>query len=180
MPRPLNILAALSFLLCGGTVFLWLHTLHTRDRIDAYGSNRYSLESRAGRITLVCVQCLSETEKPVDLKWRYQLAHTPGEFDYGAYMFDRWTHFGFGYRRFEWFFSNTLDSTPSEIVYLTAVPHALPAILFALLPAYTIFNQTRNRRRTRTGRCIACGYDLRASNDRCPECGVAIPAFTAE
>ena len=43
--------------------------------------------------------------------------------------------------------------------------------LFSLLPAGSVFFALRRRRAGATGLCVQCGYDLRATPERCPECG---------
>jgi hypothetical protein len=50
-------------------------------------------------------------------------------------------------------------------------PLWLPAILSAALPAAYAWSARAGRRRTRAGLCRQCGYDLRATPGRCPECG---------
>jgi hypothetical protein len=55
--------------------------------------------------------------------------------------------------------------------------------LFALLvtlgvcgtAAFYSLRQSRREARINAGFCPKCGYDLRASNDRCPECAEPIP-----
>jgi len=51
------------------------------------------------------------------------------------------------------------------------------SIPFWLIALGITISRIRARRRTRKGHCAHCGYDLRASPTRCPECGAsAIPA----
>jgi hypothetical protein len=54
------------------------------------------------------------------------------------------------------------------------VPHWFVAGLFGIVPTTWLLVKIRARRPTKIGHCPACGYDLRASKDRCPECGTAI------
>src|SRR5258706_852067 len=50
----------------------------------------------------------------------------------------------------------------------------------AIAPAITgvrlVARVARRRHRRRHGQCLHCGFDLRASKDRCPECGHPVPA----
>jgi hypothetical protein len=46
----------------------------------------------------------------------------------------------------------------------------------AVLPAVCARRLLIRRHRRRARLCLICGYDLRASNDRCPECGTPIPS----
>jgi hypothetical protein len=47
-------------------------------------------------------------------------------------------------------------------------------VFFGILPSAVIWSKFRRRRYNHLGYCVACGYDLRATPNRCPECG-AIP-----
>lgn len=55
------------------------------------------------------------------------------------------------------------------------LPYWIPLALTIPLPAFWMFRRRRKTQRIRTRLCLSCGYDLRASTDRCPECGTPIP-----
>lgn len=50
------------------------------------------------------------------------------------------------------------------------------ALPFAVMPLIWVWRERRSRRRWFRGLCMDCGYDLRASPGRCPECGLVRPA----
>jgi hypothetical protein len=58
-------------------------------------------------------------------------------------------------------------------------PHAFLAALLSIAPLRAGWRMLRHRQIADDPShrsCPACGYDLRATPDRCPECGTAVPA----
>jgi hypothetical protein len=73
---------------------------------------------------------------------------------------------------FGWFADDDVDATTARIRQRAVTfPLWLPAVLLALLPAVRLYR--RIRRPFAAGLCQRCGYDLRATPGRCPECGEA-------
>jgi hypothetical protein len=54
------------------------------------------------------------------------------------------------------------------------------AVLIAIPPLMWLRRLRRLRYRTRRGLCLACGYDLRGSAERCPECGAEVVRLQSE
>jgi hypothetical protein len=75
----------------------------------------------------------------------------------------------------------TCSTSPFATIRISArgfeIPNWLLALLFALLPAGWFHRRRRQRqlaKRLAAGLCPSCGYDLRATPERCPECGTSV------
>jgi hypothetical protein len=80
-----------------------------------------------------------------------------------------WLGFEF-YRRDRW--NRPVHDGYSD-VHIKAItfPHAALVFVLALYPLRFAWKIRRTRMRAKRGLCTRCGYDLRASQGPCPECG---------
>ncbi len=60
---------------------------------------------------------------------------------------------------------------PSKRAGHLFIPLWIPSVLCSFVFAISYAPLRRRRKRKKLGLCVKCGYDLRASKDRCPECG---------
>jgi hypothetical protein len=71
-----------------------------------------------------------------------------------------------------------IDEVSTKGTYITLDARCYVwALLFGLWPALSFVRRGLRRRRERRLRypvCLSCGYDLRASSKKCPECGAAV------
>ena len=188
--RLLNLLTALSLLLCAAVCVLWVRSRNGYDVIlfGGGGGRLFKVCSDHDGVTVVTLRHWPHAE-PV--RWlRGQFDTHEYEFNYSASC-RQWT----GDSLWEWEFPllgvsaagwlapdepaarkpfSLVNDVPARSVQ---VPHGLIALAFAApaaaLAALRVIRRARRRRTAARSHCSRCGYDLRATPDRCPECGTA-------
>ena len=84
----------------------------------------------------------------------------------------RWEFFGFRNFETQWQPKYKSRAKVGRGVWYVLIPLWIPALFFAVVWSFWfLYPSLRRRKRERLGLCLCCGYDLRGSINRCPECG---------
>ena len=186
--RIFTLTSALSLLLCVATVMLWVRS-YLRQDIVRYttATSDWSLRSDSGRTWIEGKEYpaayppgwrIEEDGVHADpLGWSYTIE----KYTVGMSLWDLenmsgksgtgWSFRRLGFAAAAWRAKYPSMQSPNR-VRIVVLPDWF---IIALLTVYPTFRAMVFRRRYTPGICRNCGYDVRASCDRCPECGSAVP-----
>ena len=74
-----------------------------------------------------------------------------------------------------WKFHSPRRPTRNYLIQFWGLPYWFIFALAAPVPLITAIRRRRRRQRRDKNQCLSCGHDLRATPDRCPECGALNP-----
>ena len=171
----LNVTTVVSLLLSVAAVVLWVRSYRVADSVKhvtligrrpaSPGEEEYapyvyrhaSLGSGCGLFDFVWVVTGGDELEPGEVGWSYE-SHPPTQLSMGGSLAGR---LGFSYY---W-------EGPLRNVIVPAWAVAAPAGMVGASGLWRELRTRRRGRRIRSGCCVRCGYDLRATPGRCPECG---------
>jgi hypothetical protein len=175
----LNLLTALSLLLCVAIVVLWLRSYWVLDNLGRVGQTKViAVRSAVGSLDLGVTGADPENEQPGPRPYYF---YNAGRFGRSSGVISAGTLFKFESR-----------ISKSGLGWIV-VPHWIPALVLAVPPAVVLWKRraswwASSHFRFRVGplvviwlrrkviplsHCQSCGYDLRATPGRCPECGTS-------
>jgi len=192
--RLFNLAAAGSFIVCLGISFAWAASWRRSAHIGGETAIASDGSQRGGGLSSACgtVQ--------VELWSRHYLQPPGGPYTGGVSHFSQeiensqalraarqswirglggwqWSDFALARQVMDLGFARSDGSsgpgTPTT-VWTVALPYWSLAVLSGIVPVIWVERYRRDgvrRRRAAAGLCAYCGYDLRASGERCPECG---------
>jgi hypothetical protein len=156
-----NFAAAVSLVLCVATSAWWVRSRWVSEIIGRVGESKVVVvDSRGGSLDLSVTRADPENEKPGPRPYYVWHTHATNGSSGGVMLGGKsvwlWGHVsmsGFGW-----------VVVPHWLLVLATLPGAWLALV--RLRRWTLARVRRNY-----GHCPACGYDLRATPERCPECG---------
>jgi hypothetical protein len=167
-PFLLNSAALLSVLLCVATIAMWVRSQGQWDMLAYEGGDvQATLTSLDGRVQFFRRSGFPRAEP----RWDVHSRPNPSGWRIDSMPGRRWYQWlGFDFR------ASPSGVVPRDLIIM--LPYWFVALLTAMGPVGWMIR--RVRRGPVSGRCARCGYDLRATPDRCPECGAdATPSVTS-
>jgi hypothetical protein len=165
--------AAISLLLFAATLFFWFRGFRVNDScywVAPVRSFQLSVDSGDGKIAFSFIHVAAGTEHlGSGPGFHYERSKPMNLYALGWPIDFNWQGFGFLVRSFR-----SLLTSPNGNSWVTrwsfvAFPCWFVLLVLAIPPAAWLI---RYRRVVKgKGLCRTCGYDLRATPDRCPECG---------
>jgi hypothetical protein len=174
--------AVASFILWLAMTVFWLRSYFRYDRIETNTSvderghsTSLTINSSTGYLDVGLTRWITQQIEPgsPEAKWHY--VHDQTIVD--SRLYHLWVdgegplgmlHFSNAYddqhRSNEWSYRQ----------WIVGLPFWCPWILSLCVWLIPVCGRVRAWRRKGGGACRSCGYDLRASKDRCPECGTPI------
>ena len=181
--------AAISGMLCVVTIIFAVRSAWVFNQLEGDGpsrayrgcDSRLVIQSSVGRFWILLVDPIGEHDDSEPKQWQWTWGSWPASEDQSSHKWswgDLWFHV--------WNTRNTdvlrvgsaTAAAPQGGSFSAIIPYWSLAVLCAVLPA--LWALKRRRRRARQKRllerecCRNCGYDLRGTPARCPECGAPV------
>jgi hypothetical protein len=182
--RLFNLAAGISLMLCVATMVVWVRSYWWR---TDYRIERYSGPVGNGTRSIYDLNCnrgvfqfggMTIWKSPVqESGWRFQRETIAADPSYTSGE----GRLGFSLSSKTWFYDPKRNARRRTDVL--EAPLWSVALASLLIPALWLHAARRRRRREWRllhHRCVRCGYDLRATPDRCPECGTEAKPQPAE